>query len=134
MKTDYETPDNLLYTRSDEWLRRDEESPDEVTIGITDFAQDQVGDVVYLELPAEGDKVTAGEPCGEIESTKTVSDLYTPVSGEVIAANGDLEDQPELVNASPYGEGWMIRVLIADEAELEGMLDAAAYRARLQGS
>lgn len=131
---DHETPDNLLYTPNHEWLRRDEESADEAVIGITDFAQDQVGDVVYLDLPAEGAAVTAGDPCGEIESAKTVSDLYSPVSGEVVAANGALEDQPELVNNSPYDEGWLIRVRIADEAALDGLLDAAAYRAQLPES
>ena len=134
MKKDYETPGNLLYTRTDEWLRRDEENPDEFTIGITDYAQDQVGDVVYLDLPGQGNTVTAGEPCGEIESTKTVSDLNAPISGQVIAANADLEDRPELVNASPYDEGWMIRVHLADEAGLEGLLDAAAYQALNHGS
>ena len=128
---DHETPEELLYSANHEWLRRDAGSPDEGTIGITDFAQDQVGDVVYLDLPAEGDAVTAGERCGEIESAKTVSDLYSPVSGEVVAANGALEDQPELVNSSPYDEGWMIRVRIADEAELDVLLDAAGYRAQL---
>ncbi|MDE2668683.1 MAG: glycine cleavage system protein GcvH [Chloroflexota bacterium] len=128
---DHETPEELLYSPNHEWLRRDAGSHDEGTIGITDFAQDQVGDVVYLDLPAEGDAVTAGERCGEIESAKTVSDLYSPVSGEVIAANGALEDQPELVNSSPYDEGWMIRVRIANEGELEALLDAAGYRAQL---
>jgi len=130
----HEIPDNLLYTQNHEWLRRDDERPDEGAFGITDFAQDQVGDVVYLDLPAEGDKVTAGERFGEIESTKTVCDVYAPISGEVIAANGDLEDRPELVNGSPYDEGWMVRVRIADEAELGGLLDAAAYRAQLPES
>ena len=134
MKMDYEIPADLLYTSTHEWLRRDGENPDEVTIGITDFAQDEVGDVVYLDLPAEGAEVTGGEPCAEIESTKTVAELYAPVSGAVIAANRDLEDQPELVNASPYDEGWIIRVRVADGAALEGLLDAAAYRAMLQGS
>lgn len=134
MSMSHEVPDNLLYTLNHEWLRRDEASPDEATVGITDFAQDQVGDVVYLDLAGEGDEVTAGERCGEIESTKTVCDLYSPVSGEVIATNGELEDQPELVNKSPYDEGWMIRVRIADEAELGSLLDAAAYRAQLPES
>ena len=128
---DHETPEELLYSPNHEWLRRDGDNPEEGTIGITDFAQDQVGDVVYLDLPAEGDPVTAGERCGEIESAKTVSDLYSPVSGEVIAVNGALEDAPELVNFSPYGEGWMIRVRIADEADLDGLLDATGYRAQL---
>lgn len=128
---DHETPENLLYTPNHEWLRRDDERPDEVTVGITDYAQDQVGDVVYLDLPGEGDPVTAGERCGEIESAKTVSDLYAPVSGEVVAANAALEDQPELVNASPFDEGWMVRLRMSDEAELEGLLDAGAYRAQI---
>ena len=131
---DHETPESLLYTANHEWLRRADESPDEVTIGITDFAQDQVGDVVYLDLPAAGDAVTAGDTCGEIESAKTVSELYAPVSGEVVAANGELEERPELVNESPYNEGWLIRIRIANEAELEGLLDAAAYRAQLPES
>ncbi len=132
MKADFEIPDNLLYSEEHEWLRREEENPDEGTIGITDFAQDGVGDVVYLELPAEGDQVTAGEACGEIESAKTVSDLYAPVDGEVIAVNGDLEDQPELVNDSPYGDGWMIRVRMADASQLADLLDASAYRTLLE--
>ena len=132
MKLDHEIPDNLLYTDSHEWLRREEEESDIATIGITDFAQDEVGDVVYLDLPGEGVGVTAGEPCAEIESTKTVAELYAPVSGEVVAVNRGLEDQPELVNASPYDEGWMIRVRIADVADLDGLLDAAAYLSLLQ--
>ena len=128
------TPDELLYTPSHEWLRRDGENPGEATIGITDFAQDQLGDVVYLDLPEVGTAVSAGETCGEIESTKTVAELYAPVTGEVIAANGELEDAPELVNESPYGEGWLIRVRIAEEAELEGLLDAAGYRAEIEAN
>ena len=128
---DHATPENLLYTANHEWLRRDEGSPDEATIGITDFAQDQAGDVVYLDLPTPGTTVTAGEPCGEIESAKTVSDLYSPVGGEVIAPNAELEEHPELVNESPYDDGWLIRIRIADESELDGLLDAAAYRAQL---
>ncbi len=128
------TPEDLSYTSDHEWLRRDEHSPDEAVIGITDFAQDQLGDVVYLDLPAEGDEVRAGERFGEVESVKTVSDLYAPISGEVLAANGELEEQPELVNDSPYDEGWLIRVRIADEAELDDLLDADAYRAQLPAS
>ena len=132
MKADYEIPEDLLYTEEHEWLRRDEEDPDQGTIGITDFAQDGVGDVVYLDLPSEGDSVSAGEPCGEIESAKTVSDLYAPVDGVVVATNGELEDQPELVNLSPYGDGWLIRVRMADAGQLGTLLDASAYRTLLE--
>ena len=134
MTTDSGTPDGLLYTPSHEWLRRDGEKPGEATIGITDFAQDQRGDVVYLDLPATGAQLSAGEACGEIESTKTVAEFYAPVSGEVIATNTELEDTPQLVNESPYGEGWLIRVRIAADAALEDLLDAAAYRAQLPAS
>lgn len=126
------TPGDLLYTPSHEWLRRDGDRPDEATIGITDFAQDQLGDVVYLDLPDAGTPVAAGEVCGEIESTKTVAEIYAPVSGEVIATNAELSDAPELVNESPYGEGWLIRLRIAEGAELEGMLDAAGYRTQVE--
>ena len=129
-----QVPEGLLYTSDHEWLRRDEESPDEAVIGITDFAQDQLGDVVYLDLPAEGAGVAAGERFGEVESVKTVSDLYAPVTGEVLATNGELEDQPELVNDSPYEEGWLIRVRLGDESQLDGLLDADAYRAQLPAS
>ena len=129
-----QVPEGLLYTSDHEWLRRDEESPDEAVIGITHFAQDQLGDVVYLDLPAEGAEVTAGERFGEVESVKTVSDLYAPVTGEVLATNGELEDQPELVNDSPYEEGWLIRVRLGDESQLDGLLDADAYRAQLPAS
>ncbi len=132
MKADYEIPEDLLYTEEHEWLRRDEEDPDQGAIGITDFAQDGVGDVVYLDLPSEGDSVSAGEPCGEIESAKTVSDLYAPVDGVVVATNGELEDQPELVNLSPYGDGWLIRVRMADAGQLGTLLDASAYRTLLE--
>ena len=134
MTNAHETPDGLLYTRDHEWLRRDENAPDEAVVGVTDFAQDQLGDVVYLDLPAAGTPVGAGESCGEIESTKTVAELYAPVGGEVIAANGELVDAPELVNESPYDEGWLIRLRLADAAELEHLLDAAAYRAQLAES
>ncbi|MYE05869.1 MAG: glycine cleavage system protein H [Chloroflexi bacterium] len=93
------------------------------------FAQEQLGDVVYLELPAEGTELTAGAPFGEIESAKTVAELFAPVSGELIGVNGELEDRPELVNESPFDEGWIVRVRVSDAAELDNLLDADAYRA-----
>ncbi|MCY3567473.1 MAG: glycine cleavage system protein GcvH [Chloroflexi bacterium] len=127
---DHETPEDLLYTEDHEWLRR-EAAADEVTIGITDFAQEQVGDVVYLELPAKGTALTAGAPFGEIESAKTVAELFAPVSGELIASNVELEERPELVNESPYGDGWIVRVRISNADELDGLMDAEAYRAQL---
>ncbi len=126
-----DAPDGLLYTRDHEWLRLDGAAPDEAVVGVTAFAQDQLGDVVYLDLPAAGDALTAGERFGEIESVKTVSDLYAPVSGEAIAVNEALIERPELVNSSPYGEGWLLRVRLSDASELEALLDAAAYRALL---
>ena len=128
---DYETPEDLLYTEDHEWLRREADAADEVTIGITDFAQEQVGDVVYLELPPDGTALTAGQPFGEIESAKTVAELFAPVSGELVATNAELEERPELVNESPYGDGWIVRVRVSDPAELDKLLDAAAYRAQL---
>ena len=131
MTTDGNTPDGLLYAPSHEWLRRDPSTPNQATVGITDFAQDQLGDVVYVELPDPGSPLTAGEVCAEIESTKTVAEVYAPVNGEVVAANTDLEDSPELVNDSPYGDGWLFRVKIAAGALPEGLLDAAAYQAQL---
>jgi glycine cleavage system H protein len=129
-------PDELRYTREHEWLRLDQpaggapgsEAP-AARVGITHHAQEALGDVVYVELPAEGAEVQAGRPFGVVESVKSVSDLYAPVTGRVLAVNGRLADQPELVNQDPYGEGWMIRLQLADPAELDALLDAAAYRA-----
>ena len=134
MTTDSATPADLLYTPSHEWLRRDGAGSGEATVGITDFAQDQLGDVVYVDLPAAGTAVEAGESCGEIESTKTVAELYAPVAGEVIAVNDELADAPELVNESPYGDGWLIRLRMADDAEAASLLDAAGYRAEIEAN
>ena len=128
------TPDDLLYTSDHEWLRREAGAAEEAVVGITDYAQDQLGDIVYLELPAVGDLLTVGERFGEIESVKTVSDLYAPISGEVLATNDQLGDRPELVNQAPYGDGWLVRVRIADEAALDALLDADAYRRQLPAS
>ncbi len=121
-------PEGLLYTSDHEWLRAEEE---EVVVGITDYAQDQLGDVVYFDLPEAGAAITAGERFGEIESVKTVSDLFAPVSGEVLAINDELEEHPELVNASPYEDGWILRVRVGDVAALDGLLSADDYRSRL---
>ena len=108
-------PDDLQYTKSHEWVRTE---GDTVTIGITDHAQDELGDVVFVELPAEGDTFEAGESFGTVESVKAVSDLYTPVGGEVVEANSALEDAPEKINEDPYGEGWIVKLRTSDEADL----------------
>lgn len=119
-------PEELRYTKEHEWCTIDD--PTRVRVGISDFAQDALGDVVYVDLPEGGTEVRAGEPFGEVESTKSVSDIYSPVSGRVIERNTNLEDQPELVNEDPYGEGWMVVIETTDAGELEELLDAGAYR------
>jgi glycine cleavage system H protein len=124
-------PEDLRYTKEHEWCAFDD--PARVRVGISDFAQDALGDVVYVDLPEEGTEVRAGEPFGEVESTKSVSDIFSPVSGRVIERNPNLEDQPELVNEDPYGEGWMVVIEATDTSELEELLDAAAYRRFAEG-
>ena len=121
-------PDDLRYTEAHEWLREGDDGV--VRVGITDYAQAQLGDVVYVDLPAVGDAIEAGAPCGEVESTKSVSEIYAPVSGEVVAVNGALEGSPELVNSGPYDDGWMFEVRPTGEpGEATGaLLDASAYR------
>lgn len=119
------TPDNLKYTKSHEWVRQ--EADGTVTVGITFHAQEMLGDVVFIENPAVGRKVKQGEECGVIESVKAAADIYAPLSGEVIAANGELADAPEKINQAPYS-AWMFRVKPDNPAELGGLLDAAAYR------
>jgi glycine cleavage system H protein len=118
-------PDELQYTREHEWCRIQGKR---AIIGITDHAQDQLGDIVYLELPDVGDVVKKGETFGVVESTKAVSDLFAPVSGKVVEVNDPLADAPETINEDPYEEGWMIQVEMSDEAERAGLLDAPAYR------
>jgi glycine cleavage system H protein len=120
-----ETPSDLRYTEQHEWIRED---GDVVTVGITRFAQDQLGDVVYVDLPSPGAEVRVGEPFGEVESTKSVSDLYAPVTGVVVERNEDLDERPELVNLDPYGEGWMLSIRVADRDSLAELLDAETYR------
>jgi glycine cleavage system H protein len=117
-------PEDLRYTEEHEWARLE---GDTVVVGITDYAQEQLGDIVYVELPEIGEDFARGETIGEVESVKARSDLYTPVSGEVVEANEDLMDDPAVVNQDPYGEGWMVRLQLSDLSELEGLLDAAAY-------
>ncbi len=118
-------PDDLRYSREHEWARLEDD--DLVRVGITVYAQDQLGDVVYVDLPTPGAKVERGQPFGEVESTKSVSDLYAPVTGTVEERNDELDDRPELVNQEPYGDGWMIAIRAEDVGELDDLLDAAAY-------
>jgi glycine cleavage system H protein len=118
-------PDDQKYSREHEWVRLDEAGI--ATIGITDFAQDQLGDIVYLGLPEVGSSVRQFEKCGEIESVKSVSELYSPISGEVMDRNELALDSPELVNQSPYGDGWLWQVRLENPAELENLLSAAEY-------
>ena len=125
---DYNLPDDLLYTAEDEWVRR-EDGSDEVVIGVTDFAQCQLGDIVFVELPEAGGETEAGVAFGTIESVKAVSDLFAPLSGEVVAINEVLEDAPEKVNESCYEEGWLIRLRPADPGQLDALLDVNAYKA-----
>ncbi len=120
------TPSVLKYARSHEWARLEEDGT--VTVGITDHAQEALGDVVFVELPETGASVAAGEEAGVVESVKAASDIYAPVSGEVIAVNDQLEDQPELVNSDPYDDGWFFRLQPADLSELEDLLSADEYR------
>jgi glycine cleavage system H protein len=119
-------PEDLLYTPQHEWVLGGAEGT--VRIGITDYAQRQLGDVVYVQLPPVGNSVAPGEPVGEVESTKSVSDLFAPVAGEVIACNDALQDNPELVNSDPYGVGWMIEVQLAERSATDSLMNADDYR------
>jgi glycine cleavage system H protein len=129
MNSPLHIPEDLRYSREHEWVRVDGGT---ARVGITDFAQDSLGDVVFVELPAVGLDAIAGASISEIESTKAVSDVYVPVSGVVRAVNDALTTQPELVNQDPYGEGWMFDIECSDPAELDSLLDAAGYRALIE--
>ena len=124
-------PDDLLYTSEHEWLRRPGDAEGSVRVGITHFAQDALGDIVYVSLPEVGQSVEAGSTCGELESTKSVSDVYAPVTGEVVARNDSLDATPELVNNDPYGGGWLFEIVPSDPAQLDGLLDSATYEQSL---
>lgn len=126
-----DVPEGLRYTDEHEWLRRGEDGA--VRVGITDYAQDALGDIVFVELPEPGTVVTAGQACGEVESTKSVSELFAPVGGTVTARNDSLEAAPETVNSDPYGEGWMFEVRPEDDAAVDALLDETAYRALTDG-
>ena len=121
-------PKELKYDREHEWVRVED---DIAVVGISHFAQDQLGEVVYVDLPSVGDVLTAGDSFGEVESVKSVSELLTPVSGEIVEVNTALDDAPETVNDDPYGEGWMIKVHLSDAAEVDELLDADTYQAYL---
>ena len=119
-------PEELRYSPAHEWVLTTVRGT--VRVGITDYAQTQLGDIIHVELPLVGDSVALGDPVGEVESTKSVSEVFAPVAGEVVARNGALEDSPELVNSDPYGEGWMIEIKLADASAMDSLMDANDYR------
>lgn len=123
-------PEELRYTAEHEWVRTTESGT--VVFGITDFAQDSLGDIVYVSLPAVGQSVSTGVACGEVESTKSVSDIYAPLVGEVVARNEALDQAPESVNSDPYGSGWMVELRPADPAAVDALMTAAEYRALVE--
>ncbi len=122
-------PADLLYTDHDEWARVE---GDQVVTGITDHAQDQLSDIVYVELPELGDSFDQGEAYGTVESVKAASDVFLPVSGEIVAINEELESSPEIVNEDPYGKGWFVRIKVRDQSELDSLLNAEAYKTKIE--
>jgi glycine cleavage system H protein len=128
------SPEDLQYTKDHEWIRRESGGDGEtLRVGVTDYAQEALGDIVFVTLPEAGSHVTAGQACGEIESTKSVSDVFAPVTGTVVERNETLDSSPELVNSDPYGDGWMLTIRPDDPSDTTGLLDAAAYEAGLGG-
>ena len=125
----FEIPDDCRFLESHEWLRVENGT---ARVGISDFAQDELGDVVFVELPREGDELDAGDDFGVVESIKAVSDVYLPVGGTITAVNDDLETEPELLNEDPYGDGWMVELELADESEVEDLLTPEAYREQIE--
>lgn len=125
-----DTPDTLLYAASHEWVRQLE--GDVIEVGISDYAQESLGDVVYVELPEVGAEFAAGQECCAVESVKAASDIYAPLSGEIIAVNSELDDEPELLNESPYEKGWMFRIKVSDLSQLDSLLSGEAYTTQVQ--
>ena len=123
-------PSELKYTKDHEWIKIEDGT---ATVGITDFAQGELGDIVYVDVDTLDDTVEENEVFGSVEAVKTVSDLFMPLTGEVIEFNEELEDEPELVNTDPYGKGWMIKIQISDDSQIENLLDASAYQALIEG-
>jgi glycine cleavage system H protein len=123
-------PDDLRYSSDHEWART---APDRIRVGITDYAQDALGDIVFVDLPGPGTTVEAGGLIGEVESTKSVSEIYAPLAGEIVAVNAGLTDSPELMNSDPYGDGWICEIAPGDPAAVDGLLDAAGYRQLTEG-
>ena len=123
-------PSNLKYTKDHEWVAIEGNT---LTIGITDFAQSELGDIVYIDIDTVGESLNLDDVFGSVEAVKTVSDLFLPVAGEIAEFNEALEDQPELVNSDPYGEGWMVKVILSDKADLDNLLDAEAYKTLISG-
>ena len=126
-----ETPNDRRYTREHEWVKLD---GDIATVGITDFAQSELGDVTYIEMPQVGRQINQGESFGVVESVKAVSDVYAPVSGEIVEVNGALEAQPELINSSPFEDAWIIKIRVSDPGQLESLLDAEGYQQHVQAT
>jgi len=125
-------PGELKYTAEHEWVRED--SAESATVGITYYAQDSLGDIVFVSLPSVGDEVSAGQSCGEVESTKSVSELYAPISGRITEVNDAVDSAPELINSAPYGAGWLFRLAPSDADQLSGLLSASEYKAMTQGA
>jgi glycine cleavage system H protein len=126
-------PDDLLYHAEHDWARIDPDDPTQATLGITWYAQDSLGEVVFFEAPAVGTTLTKDSPYTEVESVKAVSDVIAPVSGEIVAVNEALPENPAMINEDPYGEGWLVKVRLSDPAERDALMDAAAYQATLDG-
>ena len=125
-------PEDLKYTSEHEWVRSPGEATSSVRVGITDYAQEALGDIVYVSLPEVGSELTAGDAVGELESTKSVSDVYAPFAGTVAAVNEALDGTPEVVNSDPYGDGWLFEIVPTDAADLSGLMDASAYQASVE--